>query len=51
MLEGQHSYPVVIEGESGDNLKFLCLDARDLLGHYLEYTWTTDARWQRLGGQ
>jgi hypothetical protein len=26
-------WPVVMEGESGDNLKFLYLDARDLLGH------------------
>jgi Glyoxalase/Bleomycin resistance protein/Dioxygenase superfamily len=47
----EQPYPVVIEGESGDNLKFLYLDARDLLGHYLEYTWMTDAWWERLGGR
>jgi hypothetical protein len=42
--------PVVIEGE-GDQLRFLYLDARELLGHYLEYTWMSDAAWQRLGGR
>ena len=47
----QQPYPVVIEGESGDNLKFLYLDARDLLGHYLEYAWMTDAWWERMGGR
>jgi hypothetical protein len=34
---GQTPYPVVIEG-AGDGLKFLFLDARELLGHYMEYT-------------
>jgi hypothetical protein len=47
----EQPYPVVIEGESGDNLKFLYLDTRELLGHYLEYTWMTDAWWERLGGR
>jgi len=47
----EQPYPVVIEGESGDHLKFLFLDARDLLGHYLEYTWMTDTWWERLGGR
>jgi hypothetical protein len=46
----EQPYPVVIEGESADQLKFLYLDARALLGHYLEYTWMTDAYWARLGG-
>jgi hypothetical protein len=44
-------YPVVIEGASGDQLKFLFLDTRELLGHYLEYTWMTDASWRRTGGR
>ncbi len=43
--------PVVIEGDGGDGLKFLFLDARDLLGHYLEYTWMTNARWTQIGGR
>ncbi len=43
--------PVVLEGNSGEELKFLFLDARELLGHYLEYTWMTDARWAQLGGR
>ena len=47
----QQPYPVVIEGASGGDLKFLFLDTRDLLGHYLEYTWMTDASWERLGGR
>ena len=42
---------VVFEGASGDELKFLYLDARDLVGHYLEYVWMTQARWAQLGGR
>ena len=47
----EQPYPVVIEGASGGDLKFLFLDTRDLLGHFLEYTWMTDASWERLGGR
>jgi hypothetical protein len=43
-------YPVVLEGGS-DALKFLYLDAREFLGHYLEYTWMTDERWGQVGGR
>jgi len=46
----EQPYPVVFEGE-GSDLKYLFLDTRDLLGHYLEYTWMTDASWERLGGR
>lgn len=42
-------YPIVIEG-GNDKLRFLYLDARPFLGHYLEYTWMTDERWGQLGG-
>ncbi|MDH4040369.1 MAG: VOC family protein [Gammaproteobacteria bacterium] len=42
-------YPVVLEGGS-DQLKYVYLDARDFLGHYLEYTWMTPERWRQLGG-
>jgi hypothetical protein len=41
--------PIVQEGGS-DHLKFLYLDARSTLGHYLEYTWMTPQMWTRLGG-
>jgi hypothetical protein len=41
----------VFEGASGEELKFLYLDARELLGHYLEYTWLTETRWTQIGGQ
>jgi len=42
--------PIVIEGGS-EELRFLYLDARETLGHYLEYSWMTDERWRQLGGQ
>ena len=43
--------PVVLERANvGDALKFLYLDGREFCGHYLEYTWMTDAMWPRLGG-
>jgi len=45
----QQHYPVVLEGGS-DALKFLYLDARDFLGHYLEYVWMTPERWAAVGG-
>jgi hypothetical protein len=47
----EQPYPVVMEGAGGDDLRFLFLDTRDLLGHYLEYTWMTDASWARVGGR
>jgi hypothetical protein len=43
-------YPVALEG-GNDMLRFLYLDAREVLGHYLEYTWMTDERWTQMGGQ
>jgi hypothetical protein len=46
----QLGYPVVFEG-GGDALKFLYLDARDFLGHYLEYVWMTPERWTQIGGR
>jgi len=48
---GQQPFPVVIERASDPALKFLYLDARELLGHYLEYTWMTDERWAQVGGR
>jgi Glyoxalase/Bleomycin resistance protein/Dioxygenase superfamily len=46
----QQPYPVALEGGS-DKLRFLYLDARPFLGHYVEYTWMTDERWTQMGGQ
>lgn len=46
----QQSLPVVLEGGS-DALRFLYLDARDFLGHYLEYTFMNDERWGQMGGR
>ena len=46
----QQRYPVVLEGGS-DALKYVYLDARDTLGHYLEYVWMTPERWAQVGGR
>ena len=46
----KQSYPVVLEG-GGDALRVLYLDAREFLGHYLEYTWMTGERWTQMGGR
>lgn len=40
-------FPVAFEG-GGEHLKFIYLDARRMLGHYLEYTWMTGEMWQRM---
>jgi hypothetical protein len=45
----QQPYKVVLEG-GNDQLRFLYLDARSFLGHYLEYVWMTDERWGQMGG-
>jgi hypothetical protein len=46
----QQPFPVVLEG-GNEQLRFLYLDARSFLGHYLEYTWMTPERWTQVGGQ
>lgn len=43
----RQEFPVAFEG-GGDDVKFLYLDARKAFGHYLEYTWMTDATWERI---
>ena len=41
--------PVVMERDpGGDGLKFLYLDGRSRFGHYLEYTWMTNAAWDQI---
>lgn len=46
----QQSLPVVLEGGS-DALRFLYLDARSTVGHYLEFACMGDERWQQMGGR
>jgi hypothetical protein len=43
--------PVVLEGGTAGQLQFAYVDARDSLGHYLEYCWMTPERWAGLGGR
>lgn len=43
--------PVVIEGGTPGHLQFVYVDARDSLGHYLEYCWMTPERWAAAGGR
>jgi hypothetical protein len=43
-------YPVVLE-RGGEELKFLYLDARAFLGHYLEYVWAPQKLWEQMGGR
>ena len=39
---------IVIEGHTPSGLKFCYVDARDTLGHYLEYVWAPEAMWAHL---
>jgi hypothetical protein len=41
---------VVMEGGTPGHLQWLYVDARDTLGHYLEYCWMTPERWSLMGG-
>jgi hypothetical protein len=41
----------VVQEGGHDALKFLYVDARDSLGHYLEYSWMTPQMWTALGGK
>lgn len=40
--------PLVMEAVSNGGLKFLYLDARATLGHYLEYVWVPDQMWEMM---
>lgn len=42
-------WPIAFEGHM-DGLKFVYVDTRRELGHYLEYLWATPEMWQMLGG-
>lgn len=45
-------WPIAMErdmaGEPEHALRFLYLDARSVLGHYVEYTWMPEAMWQQI---
>jgi hypothetical protein len=48
----RRNWPVVIEGAGRDGeLKYLFVDARNSLGHYLEYCWMTPEHWAAMGGR
>jgi len=47
----QERRPVVMEGGTPGHLLWLYVDARDTLGHYLEYCWMTPERWALIGGR
>ena len=42
--------PVVMEGGTPGHLLWLYVDARDTLGHFLEYCWMTPERWTMIRG-
>jgi hypothetical protein len=41
--------PLVFEGSVPGVMVFIYLDARETLGHYLEYVWATPEGWQMQG--
>lgn len=43
--------PIVYRGDTSSGLKFIYADARDTLGHYLEFTWVPPAVWTAMGGR
>jgi hypothetical protein len=47
----EQGYPVVFEGAAGTGVKFLYLDARDVIGHYLEFCWMSEEQWKQVGGR
>lgn len=43
-------YPVVLEGET-PGVRFVYVDARESLGHHLEYVWMKPETWTAMGGR
>lgn len=43
--------PIVYRGDTASGLKFIYADARDTLGHYLEFTSVPPAVWTAMGGR
>jgi hypothetical protein len=44
-------FPVVLRGGTPGKLQFCYIDTRPWLGHFTEYTWMQDDRWQQMGGR
>ncbi|MCJ8159793.1 VOC family protein [Sphingomonas sp. LaA6.9] len=44
-------FPIVLKGGTPGMLQFLYLDAREWLGHYIEYVWMVPERWAAMGGR
>jgi hypothetical protein len=42
--------PVLLSGGTPGHLQWVYVDARDTVGHYLEYCWMTPERWTAMGG-
>lgn len=43
--------PIVYRGDTSSGLKFIYADARDTLGHYLEFVWMPPQVWTAMGGR
>lgn len=43
--------PIVYRGDTSSGLRFIYADARDTLGHYLEFVSVPDAVWTAMGGR
>ncbi|MDF0545312.1 VOC family protein [Sphingobium sp. H39-3-25] len=44
-------FPIVLKGGTSGMLEFVYLDAREWLGHYIEYVWMVPERWAAMGGR
>jgi hypothetical protein len=44
-------WPLVLRGGTPGLLEFSYHDAREFLGHYVEYMWCCPERWAQLGGR
>lgn len=49
-LVADNDWPVAYEG-GVEGCKFVYIDARDTLGHYVEYMWMSPEMWAGSGGQ
>jgi len=46
----EKNWPISYEG-AVEGCKFVYVDARESLGHYLEYMWVSDEMWPAIGGK
>lgn len=46
----EKNWPISYEGGI-EGCKFVYIDARESLGHYLEYMWVSDEMWPAIGGK